>query len=120
MHLVTEEIRQKMKKLFDVAYMVAKLEFPFPVYPSLCSQEKKTRSVVRKHLYLTNKACKNFVISISDELKDRFSENIKSARFLGIMSDGATDVGTRKVEDVYVRFVEDGMPVNKFAGLKEC
>ena len=36
------------------------------------------------------------------------------------MSDGATDVGTREVEDVYVRFVEDGVPVNKFAGLKEC
>ena len=36
------------------------------------------------------------------------------------MADGATDVGTRKVEDVYVRFVKDGVPVNKFAGLKEC
>ena len=41
-----------------------------------------------------------FVVSISGELKDRFSENIKSARFLGIMSDGATDVGTREVEDL--------------------
>ena len=24
------------------------------------------------------------------------------------------------MEDVYVRFVKDGVPVNKFAGLKEC
>ena len=60
------------------------------------------------------------MISISRELKDRFSENMKSARFLGIMSDGATDVDTREVEDVYVRFVEDEVPVNKFAGLQEC
>lgn len=33
--LVDEEVRQKMEKLFDVAYMVAKLELPFTVYPSL-------------------------------------------------------------------------------------
>ena len=37
-----------------------------------------------------------------------------------VMSDGATDVGTREVKDVYVRFVEDGVPVDKFASLKEC
>ena len=117
--LVDEEVRQKMEKLFDVAYMVAKLELPFTVYPSLCSLEKK-HGVLLGNTYLNDKACKNFVVSISGELKDRFSENIKSARFLGIMSDGATDVGTREVEDVYVRFVEDGVPVNKFAGLKEC
>ena len=36
------------------------------------------------------------------------------------MADGATDVGTREVEDVYVRFLENGVPVSKFAGLKEC
>ena len=70
--------------------------------------------------YQTDKACKNFVIAISDELKNRFTEEIKRARFLGLMADGATDVGTREVEDVYVRFVKDGVPVNKFAGLKEC
>ena len=36
------------------------------------------------------------------------------------MADGATDVGTREVEDVYVRFLENGVPVSKIAGLKEC
>ena len=36
------------------------------------------------------------------------------------MADGATDVGTREVKDVHVRFLENGEPVSKFAGLKEC
>ena len=36
------------------------------------------------------------------------------------MADGATDVGTREVEDVYARFLENGAPVSKFVGLKEC
>ena len=48
--LVSEEVRQKMEKLFDVAYMVAKLELSFTIYPSLCSLEKKIWSVVGKHL----------------------------------------------------------------------
>ena len=48
--LVSEEVRQKMEKLFDVAYMVAKLELSFTIYPGLCSLEKKIWSVVGKHL----------------------------------------------------------------------
>lgn len=36
------------------------------------------------------------------------------------MANGATDVVTREVEDVYVRFLENVVPVSKFAGLKEC
>ena len=36
------------------------------------------------------------------------------------MADGVTDVGTREVEDVYVRFLEKGVPESKFAGLEEC
>ena len=36
------------------------------------------------------------------------------------MAEGARDVGTREVEDLYVRFLENGVPVSKFAGLKEC
>ena len=36
------------------------------------------------------------------------------------MADGVTEVGTREVEDVYVRFLENGEASNKFVGLKEC
>ena len=58
--LIDEEVRQKMKKLFDLAHMVAKLELPFTVYPSLCSLEKK-HGVLLGNTYLNDKACKNFV-----------------------------------------------------------
>lgn len=39
--------------------------------------------------------------------------------FIGIKVDGVTDVGAREVEDVYVRFVENGEASNTFVGLKE-
>ena len=91
--IVSEELTKKMEKLFDLAYMIAKLELPFTTYPSPCTLEKK-HGVLLGNTYQTDKACKNFVVAISDELKNRFSEEIKIVRFLGLMADGATDVGT--------------------------
>ena len=35
------------------------------------------------------------------------------------MADGATDVGTREVLDVYVKLLENGKGVNTFVALKE-
>lgn len=43
-----------------------------------------------------------------------------SCRFIGVTVDGVIDVGIRKVEDVYVRFLENGEVLNMFVGLKEC
>lgn len=51
--LVSDEVRLKIEKPFDIAYMIAKLELPFTTFPSLCALEKKTkktRSLFRKHV----------------------------------------------------------------------
>ena len=48
----------------------------------------------------TDKACKNFVVAITDELKCN-----KYTCFIGVMADGATDVETREEEDASVRFL---------------
>ena len=117
--LVSDEVRLKIEKLFDIAYMIAKLEPPFTTFPSLSALEKK-HGVCLGNTYQTDKSCKSFVVAFTDELKCNISETVKSARFIGVMADGVTDVGTREVEDVYVRFLENGVPVSKFAGLKEC
>lgn len=41
--LVSDEVRLKIEKLFDIAYMIAKLELPFTTFPSLCALEKKQK-----------------------------------------------------------------------------
>lgn len=108
--LVSEEVRLKVEKLFDIAYMIARLELPFTTFPRLCALEKK-HGVCLGNTYQTDKACKNFVLAITDELKCNISETVKLARFIRVMADGVTDVGTREVEDVYVRFLENGVPL---------
>ena len=64
--------------------------------------------------YRNDKACKNFVLTISENVKCDLTELLTSCRFISIMADGVTDVGTREVEDVYVRFLENGEAPNKF------
>lgn len=38
--LMSEEVRQKIEKLFDIAHMIAKPGLPFTTFPRLCAQTK--------------------------------------------------------------------------------
>ena len=44
----------------------------------------------------TDKACKNFLVAITDELKCNISERVKYTCFIGVMADDATGVETRE------------------------
>ena len=70
--------------------------------------------------YRNDNAYKNFVLTISENFKCDLTKLLTSCRFIGIMADGVTDVGTKEVEDVYVRFLENGEASKKFVGLKKC
>lgn len=116
---VSEEVQLKMKKLFEVAYFVAKLELPFTVYESIVSLETK-HGVKLGQTYHNDKACKNFITAIVEQFDCDLSRKVTSARFISVMADGATDIGTREVLDVYVKLLENGKAVNTFVALKEC
>ena len=73
--LVSDEVRPKIEKLFDIAYMIAKIELPFTTFPSPCALEKK-HGVCLGNTYQTDKSCKNFVVAITDELKCNISETV--------------------------------------------
>ena len=116
---VSQDVAQKMERLFDIAYFVAKREMPFTSFPHLCHLEMK-HGVDLGSTYINDKACKNFVLSIAAQLKDELSCKLQKCRFISVMADSATDVGVREVEDVYVCHLAEGETVNTFAGLKEC
>ena len=116
---LNKEVASKLEKLFDIAYFVAKMEMPFTMYPHLCLLEEK-HAVELGQTYRNDKACKDFIVSISDQFKNEIGEQLQRAQFLGVMADSATDVGAREVEDVYVHYLKDGEPVNTFVGLRPC
>ena len=116
---LNKDVALKLQKLFDTAYFVAKLEMPFMTYPHLCRLEEK-HCIELGQTYRNDKACKDFVLAISQQFKDELGQELQRARFLSVMADSATDVGVREAEDVYVRYLKDGEPVNAFKGLKPC
>ncbi|XP_068719463.1 zinc finger protein 862-like [Montipora capricornis] len=118
---LNKEVALKLEKRFDIAYFVAKMEMSFTTYPHLCLLEEK-HAVELGQTYRNDKACKDFIVAISDQFKNEIGEQLQRAQFLGVMADSATDVGVREVEDVYmyVRYLKDGEPVNTFVGLRPC
>lgn len=95
------------------------MEMPFTTFPQLRQLEQK-HGIELGQTYRNDKACKKFIMAISEEFKGELGEQVQRARFLSVMTDSATDVGVREVEDVYVRFLKDGEAVNAFVGLKAC
>lgn len=81
---------------------MAKFELPFTTYENLCGLEMK-HGVGLGKIHCNDKACKNFVLTISENVKCDLTELLTSCRFIGVMADGVIDIGTREVEDVYVR-----------------
>ena len=115
---VSQDIAQKMERLFDIAYFVAKREMPFTSFPHLCHLEMKHR-VDLGSTYINDKACNNFELSIATQLKNELLCKLQKCRFISAMAGSATDVGVCEV-DVYVCHLIEGETVNSFAGLKEC
>ena len=77
---MSNEARLKIEKLFDNAYMIAKIEIPFTTFQSLYALEK-IHGVCLGNMCQTDKSCKSF-----DELKCNISETVKSACFIGVMA----------------------------------
>ena len=58
LRIMSEEVQNKLKKLFEIAYFVAKSELPFTTYANLCGLEAK-HGVELGNTYRNDKACKN-------------------------------------------------------------
>ena len=116
---LSKEVSQKMERLFDMAYFVAKREMPFTSFPHLCKLEIKHR-VELGNTYINDKACKTFVTGIAGQLKHKLSSKLQSLKFMSVMADSACDVRVREVEDVYACHLVKGGMENSFVGLKAC
>ena len=107
----------ELGRLFNTAYFVAKEGLSFKKFLRLCKLQTKN-SVQLGDNYLTDVACRRFLSTIGEGLKDDLRESFNLARFVAVLSDGSTDAGILEEEIVYVRFLENGIPVTRFAGIK--
>jgi hypothetical protein len=60
-------------------------------------------------------ACQTFIESISEVTKTELSSKLRGAKFF---SDDSTDSAVLVQELLYVRYLEGGLPVNKFLSVE--
>ena len=69
--------------------------------------------------YLNPQGCANFIDSIAEVQRQDTMAGVQQCRFFSLRADGSTDHSITEQEALYVRYVENGVAVNKFLGLEE-
>lgn len=103
------------EKLFNTAYYIARENKSFRKFPDMIELQKQN-GVDEGNNYINEKGCREFCMNMGEVLKDDTANNVKTARFISILSDGSTDKGIVEQELVYVRYVgEDGVVKTELA-----
>nr|XP_033965204.1 zinc finger protein 862-like isoform X2 [Pseudochaenichthys georgianus] len=108
-----ENMDDQLKPMFNTAFYVAKQKLPFRSFEGLIELQEKN-GIKMPTQYRNDKGCKAFVQAIAEVEKDRVSEDLKASRFFALMGDGSTDISVTEQENVYVRYVKDGLPATEF------
>lgn len=113
---INEAVFNRMVKLFDIAYHLAKHEQPFSYFAALVSLEKR-HGVDLGDTYNNPVQTKVFTQFIADDIRrEYFTNQMISARYVSLLTDGSTDRGQTEKECMYIKFLEDGMPKMKYFG----
>jgi len=109
-------VEDKMIKLFNTAYFVAKEEAPFTSFPKLVDLQVKN-GLHMGETYRNDQGCRTFVAAIGELEMDKLVENVRKARFFSVMSDSSMDRAILDQELIYITFIQDGLPVNHLVNI---
>jgi len=93
-----ETTRQRMRKKFDVCYMMAKGSIPFVKYPAIVELESR-HGVNLGPAYRTPDSAKAFTSYIAESLYQEFLDKLSSSggpKFFSFLIDGTTDAGNQE------------------------
>ena len=65
--------------------------------------------------YRNSESAKEFTKATAQVERKSLASAVKTAKFVSVLSDGSTDSAVCEQEMFFLRYVEDGMPVVKFA-----
>lgn len=98
---LNKEQKEQFLACFNTAYLIAKMELSFLLYPKLLDLQEKY-GVKLPNSYHTDQASRRFMGYIHDDMKQQTHASLHNSRVLSIMFDGATDVSPSEKEIVYV------------------
>ena len=91
----------RMRRKFDVYYMMAKENIPFSKYPSILELED-CHDIDMGPAYRTPDSAKSFTSFIATCQRNDFLGKLKYCHFYSIVMDGTTDLGNKEEEIVAV------------------
>ena len=110
------EADMQLQFKFNTAYHISKYKLAFSHMGPLCDLQEKN-GVKMGERYRNDKKAKEFIHSIADVETARIADQVASARFISVLSDGSTDNSITEQEAVYVRYVYNGQVYTRLANI---
>ena len=85
-----DETKSRMEKLFNTAHYVAKEGLAFKKFTGLCDLQEKNGLDIGNN-YRNEIKCKESVSSIAAIEQEKYAKEIRDARLLCVLAEGATD-----------------------------
>ena len=95
--------KSRMKKKFDISYMMAKENIAFRIYPAIFELEQ-CHGVDLGSAYKTKGSAKQFTHYIAESLCHNFAKELLTLHFDSFLMDGSTDAGNIENELVVVMY----------------
>ena len=101
--VMDDTTRERMRKKFDVSYVIAKEGMPFRKYPILHALGER-HGVDLGFAYKTNEAAKVFVHYIAESQRQSFLRTLSSQSFYSFLMDKSSDSGNVEDELVMLQY----------------
>ena len=105
---MNKSIMEKLSILMRNAHAIGKKSRPFSDFSWITQLDEK-KGVNVGQTYRNDKSCREFLRAIAAVERKKITQQLQSANFVTIMSDGSTDVATIENEIVYIRFAIRGV-----------
>ena len=114
--VMDEAVHARMKKKFDICYVMAKESLAFRKYPALHALEER-HSVDLGFSYKTSDSAKTFTHYIAQSQRQSFLHSLSSSNFYSFLMDGSTDSGNVEDELVLIQYCTQDVAAQE---MKSC
>jgi hypothetical protein len=111
-----ESDKAQMIILFKTVYHLCRLGRPFTDFEKEINFLKSI-DVKVSETYANDKQCRAFMDYIAEDIKSNMKK-LYDKQFFAILSDGSTDKSNTQQEIIYIRFIQEGLPVTRFLTMK--
>ncbi|KAG8197548.1 hypothetical protein JTE90_007284 [Oedothorax gibbosus] len=110
--------KERIAKLTEIAYFIAKQELPFSQFANIIELEKR-HGVDLGETYMNKPGCSEFIRCISKVFTEDLINQMSSSNYISVLVDESTDVSTFEKFIMYVKFIDsDATATTKFLALR--